>query len=350
MISYVLPYRSHKPPSDEFVEYVNRLSSCVDLLLIDASPEGLRRQLEKRCGPRVRLMPPDPAWQHLRNGKVRGVLTGLRHARHDDVVIADDDVRYSADNLSTVAAALSNAEVVRPQNYFAPLPWHALLDTARMLINRVTGGDWPGTLAVKRAVLMRAGGYDGNVLFENLELVRTIEAAGGRAAVRREILIARRPPTTTHFWSQRVRQAYDELARPPRLIAALSILPVSTVLMVTERWGLLLALVVIMPVALAEWGRRVGMGRQVFPIAASLCAPLWVIERGWCAWLAVLARLFAGGVPYHGRILAKAANSPRTLKCRVVGGSHQSTLSSVSARAAGGPSRPADLPGVFRTS
>lgn len=317
-VSYVLPYRSKQPPSDDFVQYVNRLSECVDLLVVDASSESIHCQLEKRCGPRVRLMPPDSAWQHLRNGKVRGVLTGLRHALHDDVIIADDDVRYSEDNLAMMAVALGTAEVVRPQNYFAPLPWHALLDTARMLINRVTGGDWPGTLAVKRAVVMRAGGYDGNVLFENLELVRTIEAAGGRAIVRRELLIERRPPTTTHFWSQRVRQAYDEFARPVRLVAALAILPVSTVLVVTEHWGLLLAVLVIVPVALAEWGRRVGMGRQVFPAAASFCAPLWVVERGWCAWLAVLARLVVGGVPYHGHILAKAANSPRTLNRRVV--------------------------------
>jgi hypothetical protein len=317
-VSYVLPYRSTRPPSDDFVRYVNRLSERVDLLVVDASPESIRRQLEKRCGPGVRIMPPDPEWQHLRNGKVRGVLTGLRHALHDDVIIADDDVRYSEGNLTMIAVELGGAAVVRPQNYFAPLPWHALLDTARMLIARVTGGDWPGTLAVKRAVVMRAGGYDGNVLFENLELVRTVEAAGGRAIVRRELLIERRPPTTRHFWTQRVRQAYDEFARPVRLVAALAILPVSTALVAMKRWGLLLAVLVIVPMALAEWGRRVGMGRQVFPAAASLCAPLWVVERAVCAWVAVLARLVLGGVPYHGQILAKAANSPRTLHRRVM--------------------------------
>ena len=95
------------------------------------------------------------------------------------MVIADDDVRYDEAALDAVRRLLDRAALVRPQNYFAPLPWHACLDTARTLINRVTGGDWPGTFGVRRAALERTGGYDGNVLFENLEMVRTIKAAGG---------------------------------------------------------------------------------------------------------------------------------------------------------------------------
>ena len=76
---------------------------------------------------------------------------------------------------------MRDVELVRPQNYFAPLRWHARWDTARTLLNRVAGGvDFPGTLAVRRSRSSQTDGYDGDVLFENLELIRTIEAAGGR--------------------------------------------------------------------------------------------------------------------------------------------------------------------------
>jgi cellulose synthase/poly-beta-1,6-N-acetylglucosamine synthase-like glycosyltransferase len=75
----------------------------------------------------------------MKNGKVRGVLTGLRAASHDLVVLADEDVRYTPDGLAEMARALGTADVVRPQNYFISLPWHARVDTARMLINRETG-------------------------------------------------------------------------------------------------------------------------------------------------------------------------------------------------------------------
>ena len=62
-----------------------------------------------------------------------------------------------------------------------------------MLLNRVTGGDWPGTLGVRRSVLVATGGYDGRALFENLELVRTIVAAGGREALLDDVFVPRRP-------------------------------------------------------------------------------------------------------------------------------------------------------------
>lgn len=74
-----------------------------------------------------------------------------------------------------------------------------------------------------------------------------------------------------------------------------------------------LVLLTLAPVTLAELGRRRAAGRQVFPLAASLCAPLWVVERATCAWLAVASRVILGGVRYNGRILATAAHSPRAL-------------------------------------
>src|SRR5204862_2776403 len=132
--------------------------------------------------------------------------------------------------------------------------------------NRATGGDWPGTFGLRRAVLWRCGGYDGNVLFENLELVRTICAGGGREARALDLYVRRLPPPTRHFWSQRVRQAYDEFARPWRLAVWLSLLP--TVVWASKRWGGLVppaALAVSMGVA--EAGRRRAGGARLFPFA-----------------------------------------------------------------------------------
>ncbi len=88
-------------------------------------------------------------------------------------------------SLRRVCALLDRADVVRPQNVFEPAPWHAVLDTGRSLIARATGGDWPGTLGLRMAAYARAGGYDGDVLFENLELVRTLRATGAREERRR---------------------------------------------------------------------------------------------------------------------------------------------------------------------
>lgn len=105
-------------------------------------------------------------------------MTGVQAARHEHIIVADDDVRYRRAELERMLTLLQHFEVVRPQNIFRPQPWHARWDTARSLLNRLAGGDWPGTLGVRRSVLLDAGGYSGDVLFENLEMVRTIKAAG----------------------------------------------------------------------------------------------------------------------------------------------------------------------------
>jgi hypothetical protein len=177
-----------------------------------------------------------------------------------------------------------------------------------VLIARATGGDWPGTLVVRREAMLRAGGYDGAVMFENLELVRTIEASGGTEVVALDLLVARVPPTTAHFWSQRVRQAYDEWARPARLLAELAILPM--VIVGRRRATLALAALSIL---VAEAGRRRCGGRDVFERTAALWAPCWVAERSVTSWVAVWARL-TGGVRYGSGRLRRAAHRPADLR------------------------------------
>jgi hypothetical protein len=254
-------------------------------------------------------------------GKVGGVLTGVWLASHERLIVADDDVRYDDASLAQVLDALARADVVRPQNYFDPLPWHARWDTGRTLLNRISGGDWPGTLGVRRSTLTATGGYDGTAMFENLELVRTVLAAGGREIVLLDALIPRRPSTARHFWSQRVRQAYDELARPIRLVSQLAIIPVTVALSFVAGWPAVAGCAVIV-VALAEAGRRRAGGTRVFPASASLMAPAWVAERAICSWLAIGARVLLGGVPYRGRRLRHAATPMRVLRARHAGAHH----------------------------
>jgi hypothetical protein len=251
-----------------------------------------------------------------RNGKVAGVLTAARHASREALVIADDDVRHDSATLARTVALLADHDLVRPQNFFRPLPWHARWDTARTLLNRSMGRDYPGTLAVRRSLLLGLGGYDGDVLFENLELIRTVEAVGGSETAPLDLYVARLPPSTRHFLGQRVRQAYDDFALPARMALWLAVVP-----------GLALAAALRRPgpplvaagaaVGLAELGRRRAGGRAVFPASGSLAAPLWVLERGVCAWLALAARRRHGGVAYAGTRIARAANSRRALERRV---------------------------------
>lgn len=318
-VEYVLPLRSSDDADlPELTSYLRVLCRWVDVTVVDGSPPDVFARHARAWRGLVRHVPPDGDLRYV-NGKVNGVTTGLRRSRHECVVIADDDVRYDLDALCAVLQALAGADLVRPQNYFSPLVWHARWDTARTLLNRTLGGDYPGTFGVRRSAFLALGGYDGDVLFENLELIRTVRAGGGREARLDEVYVRRRPPDTGHFLGQRVRQAYDDLAQPARLIAFLSVLPVSAAALVARRaW--VPAAVAGMAVVLAERGRRRAGGASVFPVTSTLLAPAWLAERAVCGWVAVALWTARGGVSYAGGRIRTAAHSTAEIRRRLTAG------------------------------
>ncbi|GAA2210780.1 hypothetical protein GCM10009850_062390 [Nonomuraea monospora] len=311
-MDYVLPLRwADDRGLGELTAYLRALGRHVRIIVVDGSPPELfERHAAAWHGLAAHVRPaPD---LRFANGKVNGVITGMRLATAEHVVIADDDVRYDEPALARMAALLARADLVRPQNHFARLPWHARWDTARTLLNRGLGADYPGTLGVRRSFFLRMGGYDGDVLFENLELIRTVRAHGGTELRPLDLYVPRLPPEAARFWSQRVRQAYDDLAQPARLALFLSVLPGLAWCVLRRRYGPVAA-GACAAVALAELGRRRAGGGRVFPRTASLFAPVWVLERAVCGWLAVGAAA-CGGVPYAGRRLRRAAHSVRWLR------------------------------------
>ncbi len=314
-LTYILPLRHDQ--ADDIVElagYVRGLAASVETIVADGSPPDVFALHGEAFGPDVVHVRPDPQY-HFGNGKVDGVMTGLHLASNDSVVVADEDVRWAEAALARAADLLQRYDVVRPQNYFDPLPWHARWDTARSLLNRAFGVDYPGTLAVRRSTVLRAGGYDGDAMFENLELIRTVIVAGGTVANPLDLFVRRIPPTARQFWGQRVRQAYDDFAQPPRLAGELSLLPLTLMAVAGRRWGALAAAAGI-SVALAERGRRRAGGAVVYPPSCSFYAPLWVAERAVCVWLAAGSKLAWGGIRYRGRVLPLAATSTRELRRR----------------------------------
>jgi hypothetical protein len=301
-VEYVLPLRWHDDEArEELTAYLSALTRAVDVTVVDGSPPALFAA-HHDAWPWVRHIP--PAWPGL-NGKARGAMTGLARARHELVIIADDDVRYDPASLAAVRARLESADFVRPQNYFASLPWHARWDTGRTVLNRASGGDFSGTIAVRRSILTSEG-YDTDVLFENLQLERTVRALGGRVDVAHDVFVERLPPRVDRFWEQRVRQAYDEFARPWRLILQLLVLPALAAAAATRNWRAV-AIAAAAVVAVAEAGRRRACGAGVFDRAAALWALPWLAERSVTSWLALVHRL-CGGIPYRGARLERACS------------------------------------------
>jgi Glycosyltransferase like family 2 len=321
--AYVVPLRWGEPgPIAELAGYLRGIAALADeVLVVDGSPEPVFAEHASALAGIARHLPPD-ADLSFAMGKVDGVVTGVRECRAESVVVADDDVRYEPAALRRTVGLLGEADLVRPQNYFDELPWHARLDTARSLLNRVfTGdphfpvGDFPGTLAFRRRAFIESGAYDGDALFENLELMRTIRAAGGRVLTPLDLYVARRPPTTSHFLSQRVRQAYDDFAIPGRLGTFLAIVPLSLRALRSRRGRRRLLIGALATVALAELGRRRAGGARVLPLSGALLAPAWIAERSVSSWVALWERA-RGGVRYGKGRVRHSATSMRRLRRR----------------------------------
>lgn len=319
-LTYVLPLKwGEGADVAGMSSYLRWLARRCDVIVVDGSTPDLFDRHVAEWSQSAKIVPVDPDLDFAM-GKVNGVITGIRHADSDFVLIADDDVRYDEEGLARVRKELEHAELIRPQNYFDPLPWHAAWDTSRTLLNRSFRADYPGTLGIRRDFFMSLGGmYDGDAMFENLELMRTIEVGGGKIASPLDLYVRRIPPDAEHFFSQRVRQAYDDLAQPARLITSLSVVPLVAASGRSRRKRVAAALIG-GSIALAEIGRRRAGGTEIFPWYTSFTAPAWVTERAVCSWLAVANRIFRGGVPYAGGLVPKAANSRREIRRRLAAG------------------------------
>jgi hypothetical protein len=316
-LSYVVPVRWRDGAQrGELAAYLARIAPLVaEVIVVDGSEPDVFAANAAAWGEQVRHVPPAAGEEWLM-GKVAGVRSGVELASCERVVVADDDVRYEPEALRRAAELLERHDLVRPQNYFDRLPWHARWDTARTLLNRSLGRDYPGTLAVRRSRMLAMGMYDGDVLFENLELMRTVRAHGGSVASPLDLYVARVPPSARHFWGQRTRQAYDDFALPLRMALWLAVVPLLLLSARRRRPALALGPAAA-TVAAAEVGRRRGGGARVFPATSSLLAPVWTLERGVCAWLAVLQRLRFGGVRYGDSVIPVAAHSERQLRRRL---------------------------------
>jgi hypothetical protein len=310
--TYLLPIRRVRADGGEMSElaaYFAMLGAAgCDVLVVDGSAGATFDDHHRAWGDVCRHVPVDPRYRYL-NGKVNGIHTGIDTARCERIIVADDDIRYTADDVARACRLLDGHDMVRPQNYLRPLPWWARMEAARMLINRGTlrAGDYPGTCAFRRSTFRRLGHYDGDVLFDNEEIVRHFAAGGARVAYARDFFIHKRPPALAKWREQRPRQAYEDFGMRAKTALFAALLPLGAV--VARRRGargaaVYAALVAGASIALARRGRSQGAERLVPPTVA-LWAPVWVLERCLSTYWAIYWKLRHGGYPFGDRLLTK---------------------------------------------
>ncbi len=306
--TYLLPIRRAAFAENEAAdlrEYLAVLAHAgCEVIVVDGSAPEIFAQHHQLWSDVCRHEPVDRRFKFL-NDKVNGVHTGVARATNEKIILGDDDIRYTKCDVERTCVLLGRFEVVRPQNYLGNVVtvW-ALTESARMLINRATlrTADYPGTCAFLRSTMLRFGEYDGDVLFDNEELIRHFARHGAQICYANDLFIRKRPPTFRKWLEQRPRQAYEDFGLRFKTVLFASLLPIAIILAVIDaRW----LWIFLSPIFIAFAGWLRGGARKYFPLHVCLFAPLWVFERTLSTYCAFYWLSSRGGYPFGERVLKK---------------------------------------------
>lgn len=178
------------------------------------------------------------------NGKINNLIGGLKHARHDLLVISDSDVQLRPDYLKTIVGPLANPEVgyvctlykaVQAQTWFEKMELLTINTelTPNMMFALVTGSSQfclGASTALRRSTLDEIGGLESlaDYLVEDYEMGRQISKMGKRMVILPylvETIVDLRTPLQwwNHliYWDQNLRAA-----RPLAIFATVLIKPI----------------------------------------------------------------------------------------------------------------------------
>jgi len=153
----------------------------------------------------------------------------------------------------------------------------------------------------------RVGHYDGDVLFDNEEIVRHFALQGANIKYARDFFILKRPPSFTKWLEQRPRQAYEDFVMRAKTVAFLSVLPLVLALGFVSVGAAMSFVIAISLVALLLCYRGLLSDRayKFFPLSSPLYSLLWVFERSLSVYWALYWRARYGGYPFGQRLLSK---------------------------------------------
>jgi hypothetical protein len=156
--------------------------------------------------------------------------------------------------------------------------------------------------------MLRVGPYDGDVLFDNEEIIRHFARAGATISYATNLFVRKLPPTFRKWIEQRPRQAYEDFGLRAKTALFLALPLIAVWIAVALGWKsffIYLLYVSITAALLAGVGRFRGAASTYFPISVCFFAPLWMLERSLSTYWALYWHFVRGGYPFGDKILSK---------------------------------------------
>jgi len=292
--SYVVVVDNQGGPASELRDLAAYLSTLgvagCDVVIVDPSPR-LRFDLNGRVLRWVGRHVPVRAEHCAPGGMLDRVRTAAGLAACEKVIVAAQDVRYTAEAIGQLCDLLEVHEVVEPQDYLDPLPWWGGIEAGRILVHRgiEPQPDHGATFAFRRSAVgaLRSLGAG-----EPGDQTRRLAAAGAEVFAATNVFVRREPGALDEWLAQRPRAAGDDFSLPMKSAFFFSLVPLLMLLALAG--GAALAggyatAIAFASVALAVRGRA-GAG-SFFPLRTCLFAPLWVFERSVSVYWALFRKL-----------------------------------------------------------
>jgi hypothetical protein len=230
---------------------------------------------------------------HNFSGAIDVVRTAIDVSSCDRIIVAEENVRYDEKAVASVCELLDSHEVVKPQDYFDPLPWWIGIEAGRMLVQRGVepSPDHGATFGMRTSSLRRLRGVD--VTWSNGDdPVRYLATQGAEVFSACDVFVRRLPPPLNDWLRDRPKQAGDDFELPVKTAFFFALLPVAMVLAIVG--GVRLAggyagAIAFASLVLAIRGR--GSASAFFPLRACLSAPLWVFERSVSVYWALVQKM-----------------------------------------------------------
>jgi hypothetical protein len=225
-----------------------------------------------------------------------GTLDRLRAAAGvaacEKVIVAAQDVRYTAEAIGQLCDLLDLHEVVEPQDYLDPLPWWGGIEAGRILVHRgiEPQPDHGATFGFRRSAVNALRSLGAGALQD--DQARRLAAAGAEVFAATDVFVRREPGALDEWLALRPRLAGNDFSLPMKSAFFFSLVPLLLVMALAG--GAALAggyatAIAFATVALAVRGRA--GARPFFPIRACLFAPLWVLERSVSVYWALFRKL-----------------------------------------------------------
>ena len=262
-----------------------------EVIILDPSPRlqfELNARVLRWVGKHVAVRPEhrSPA------GAIDLVRAAAALAGCEKVIVAAEDVRYTADAIGQLCDLLDVHEVVEPQDYLDPLPWWGGIEAGRILLHRgiEPQPDHGATFGFRRSAVRGLRALDAVELVE--DHARRLVAAGAEVYPATSVFVRRQPGALEDWMAGRPRAAGDDFALPMKSVFFFSLVPF--MLLLTLLGGVRLAGGYMSVIAFASFALAV-RGRTgaaaFFPLKACLYAPLWVFERSVSVYWALYRKL-----------------------------------------------------------